>query len=295
MSGRRRVENDTQLSLNVDVNVLALLLLGTRGRTYVLYDGELHIDDKVVAGLISSQMPEWSDLGLRRIETSGTVNVTYRLGADKLIRLPRVFSDGPVREARWLPEFAPLLPLRIPEHLALGSATRDYPSPWSVLSWIEGENATPAVLSSLNRTAEQLGEFVLALRKVGTNGAPDSSDRGHGLAGVDADVRRSIEELPGNFDCSALREIWESCVSTPAWTGQPTWFHSDLHSGNLLARRGELVAVIDFEGSSVGDPSSDLIAAWWLFDQSSRKVFRATVNSDSAPTSSVLKGCRFKA
>ena len=96
-------------------------------------------------------------------------------------------------------------------------------------------------------------------------------------------MRRSIEELPGNFDCSALREIWESCVSTPAWTGQPTWFHSDLHSGNLLARRGELVAVIDFEGSSVGDPSSDLIAAWWLFDQSSRKVFRATVNSDSAP------------
>ncbi len=250
----------------------------------MLHDGEFHIDDHVVRGLIADQMPSWSDLELRRIETSGTVNVIYRLGPDKLVRLPclDVFSNGPLREARWLPEFAPLLPLQIPEYLALGSPTEAYPSAWSVLSRIRGDNATSATLSDLNRTAEQLGEFVLALRKVGIEGAPDGSYRGHGLAGSDADARRAINQLPESFDQRALIELWESSLAAPVWGGEPTWFHSDLHSGNLLARDGDLVAVIDFEGCSVGDPSSDLIAAWWLFDKQSRITFRETVNPDEA-------------
>lgn len=250
----------------------------------MLHDGEFHIDDDLVRGLIADQLPAWSGLELRRIETSGTVNVIYRLGTDKLVRLPRLdaFSNGPLREARWLPEFASRVPLQIPEHLVLGTPTEAYASAWSVLSWIPGDNATPASLSDLNRTAEQLGEFVLALRKVGTEGAPDGSYCGHGLAGRDADARRAIGQLPDGFDRSALIEVWESCLAAPVWNGEPTWFHSDLHSGNLLARDGDLVAVIDFEGCSVGDPSSDLIAAWWLFAEPSRITFRETVNPDEA-------------
>ena len=54
-----------------------------------------------------------------------------------------------------------------------GITTDDYPSPWSVLDWIEGENATRASLSDLNRAAERLGEFVLAMRTISTNGAPN--------------------------------------------------------------------------------------------------------------------------
>ena len=248
----------------------------------MVHDGEFHIDDGLVSDLIAEQMPAWSGLEMRRIETSGTVNVIYRLGTDKLVRLPRLdaFSSGPLREARWLPEFASRLPLQIPEYLALGSPTKAYPSAWSVLSWIQGDNASQANLWNLHRTAEQLGEFVLALREVGTAGAPDGSYRGHGLAGRDADAHRAIEQLPADFDQGALKRVWESCHSAPVWNGDPAWFHSDLHSGNLLARDGDLVAAIDFEGCSVGDPSSDLIAAWWLFDSSSRITFREAINPD---------------
>ncbi len=121
-----------------------------------LHDDGFRIDDEVVSGLIVSQMPEWSGLRLQRLDTAGTVNVAYRLGDDKLVRLPRLaaFSKGPLRESRWLPEFAPMLPFQIPAYLALGVPTDGYPSAWSVLDWIQGENATPAVLSDLNRAAE---------------------------------------------------------------------------------------------------------------------------------------------
>lgn len=40
--------------------------------------------------------------------------------------------------------------------------------------------------------------------------------------------------------------------------------------------------IIDFEGCSVGDPSSDLIAAWWMFDADSRPIFRDTIQPDEA-------------
>lgn len=69
-----------------------------------LHDGEFPIDQTLVSELLIAQTPEWSELPLRRFETTGTVNVVYRLGNDKLIRLPRTaqFADGPLREARWL-------------------------------------------------------------------------------------------------------------------------------------------------------------------------------------------------
>lgn len=249
-----------------------------------LHDDEFHIDDEMVAKIIATQMPQWAELRLQRLDTAGTVNVIYRLGDDKLVRLPRlaVYSQGPLRESQWLPKLAPVLPLQIPEYLALGVPTPEYPSAWSVLRWIQGENATPAVLLDLNRAAELLGRFVVALRAVDTQAAPAGSNRGHGLAGVDADVRRSLPQLPNDIDRLAVTEVWESCLAAPVWDGVPTWFHGDLHAGNLLARDGELVAVIDFEGSSVGDPASDLIAAWWLFEESDRDTFLDTVNPDGA-------------
>lgn len=76
-----------------------------------------------------------------------------------------------------LPRFTPAVPLQTPEYLALGTPTDEYPSSWSVLDWIEGENATQASLSDLSAAAERLGEFVLALRAIGWSGAPHSHHR----------------------------------------------------------------------------------------------------------------------
>ena len=247
-----------------------------------LHEGEYEINDGLVAGLIRDQMPQWASLALRRFDSTGTVNIAYRLGADKLVRLPRHpdFSHGPLTESEWLPVLGPELPLAIPEHLALGQPGDDYPSHWSVLSWIEGENATRDTLADLHDTAQGLAAFIAKLRDLPTEGAPQTSYRGHGLSTVDSVLRQRIGRLPASFDRTAILEAWQWCVSAPGWDGPPTWFHGDLYSDNLLARDGELFAAIDWEGCSAGDPAIDLIAAWWLFDQSSRETFRAAVDPD---------------
>lgn len=248
-----------------------------------LHDNEYSVDDKLVRQLLIKQMPEWSDLPLQRLETSGTVNIAYRLGDDMLVRLPRTsdFSAGTEREAQWMPVFAPGLPLRLPRHHALGQPSEAYPSHWSVLEWIEGTTADETTLANLHEAAVALGEFVVALRRVSTDGAPQGGNyRGFGLANMDRDLRYWADRLPEDIDRDAVIGVWESCLSAGEWAGPPTWFHSDLRGDNLIAHEGKLVAVIDWEGCTVGDPSADYLAAWWLFDGDSRETFRSTCNAE---------------
>lgn len=181
----------------------------------MLHEGEFRIDDGLVAELIASQMPQWAHLQLRRLHTAGTVNVLYRLGDDMLVRLPRLaaFGEGPLHGSRWLRRFAPAVPLQIPRHLALGDPTPDYPSPWSITDWIAGENATPATLSDLSRTAEQLAQFVLALRSVSPEGGPSDNSRGKGLSRMDPDVRRFVTSLPDDTSLPDVLAVWEFCLS----------------------------------------------------------------------------------
>lgn len=246
-----------------------------------MHTGEFNIDEALVRRLLAKQFPEWAELSLLPVSSSGTVNVLYRLGSDLMVRLPRIadFAGGPLHEARWLPILAPHLPLTIPTFLALGSPADDYPMPWSILRWIDGENATASALRDLDAAAAVLGEFVVALRSIDTADGPTGNYRGRGLAERDEPTRRAIGQVSAEFDSTSLLEAWEQALATPAWSGPPTWFHGDLHSGNLLAKDGSLHAVIDFEGCAVGDPSSDLIAAWWLFDHDSRHAFRAAVEA----------------
>ena len=151
-----------------------------------------------------------------------------------------------------------------------------------MLGWIEVENATAAALADRDDAARRSGRFVTTLRAVDASGAPDSKRRGQRLDVVAADARRYLSRLPDDLDSVAVLEVRESCMAAPAWDGPPTWFHGDLYSGNLLARDGGLVAVIDLEGSGAGDPASDLIAAWWLFDESSRDTFLEAIGPDDA-------------
>jgi len=248
-----------------------------------LHDNEYPVDAALVRRMLADQMPQWSELPMHRLETSGTVNVAFRLGDDKLVRLPRTanFASGPQREARWLPTFAPLVPLEVPTYLALGVPTEAYPSHWSVLRWIEGKPADEFTLHDLHEAASDLGAFLLALRKVPTQGAPeDGNYRAFGLAKVDSDLRRWVQRLPDDIDRSAVLAIWESCLSIGEWNGLPTWLHSDLRGDNLIAHNGRLVGVIDWEGCTVGDPSADYLPAWWLFDGASRETFRATSRAE---------------
>lgn len=56
--------------------------------------------------------------------------------------------------------------------------------------------------------------------------------------------------------------------------------HADLVAENLLVYDDRLVAVLDFGGLAVGDPTVDLIAAWEVLGPAAREVFRACLDVD---------------
>lgn len=248
-----------------------------------LHENEFTIDVDLVRELLGTQMPDFAELSLTRFESSGTVNAIYRLGEGLVVRLPRApqFGGGPEREARWMPVFARSLPIHVPTYRRLGSPTPHYPSHWSVLEWIDGSPADALSLVSLGDAATQLGEFVVALREVSTVGAPSGGNyRAFGLSNVDSDFRNRTVELPDDIDRHAVSAVWESCVAVGDWGGPASWVHTDLRGDNLIAHNGRLVAVIDWEGCTVGDPSADLLAAWWLFAGDSRETFRVVSSAD---------------
>src|SRR5262245_41387003 len=95
---------------------------------------ELLIAVSVVRRLVEEQFPEWAALPLERVLSMGTDNAIYRLGADKVVRLPRIesASAGIEKDFRWLPALAPLLPVAIPEPLARGRPAAGFPWEWGV-------------------------------------------------------------------------------------------------------------------------------------------------------------------
>ena len=75
---------------------------------------------------------------------------------------------------------------------------------------------------------------------------------------------------------------WERGLAVEAWAGTPVWVHGDLQANNLLFRNGALSGVLDWGLAGVGDPASDLTAAWSLFEGRARAAFRAAVGVDDA-------------
>lgn len=211
--------------------------------------------------------------------------MAYRLGDDKLVQLPRTadYAHGPQREARWLPTLAPMVPLEVPRYFALGVPSEVFSSHWSVLGWIEGVTTDASTVRDFHSAASVLGDFVVALRRVPTEDAPrDGNYRAFGLAKADSDLRHWVDQLPDDIDRRAVLAVWESCLAVGEWQGPPMWLHSDLRGDNLISRDGQLVAVIDWEGCTVGDPSADYLPAWWLFDGDSRETFRSASHADDA-------------
>jgi len=249
-----------------------------------MHTNELPIDGDLVRDLVDTQFPDWSGLPLDRVLSSGTVHVIYRLGPAMVVRLPRLveWSAALQRETEILPTLGPLLPVRIPEVVEVGSPTDAYPSMWSVLTWVEGETAAITSVSDTVAVATQLGEFVVAMRSLRIPGQISTNQRARPLADNNQRVSASIAAVANEFDTDTLTGVWETALAAPEWDGLRTWIHADLMPGNLIVAEGELSAVIDFGECAIGNPTYDLIAGWWVFEQPAREAFRRAAQADAA-------------
>ena len=253
-----------------------------------MHADEVDTDPSLVRRLLADQFPQWADLPIDRVESSGTDNAIYRLGEDMAVRLPRVAGGtGTIdKELRWLPKLAPLLPVAISQPLAKGSPGQGYPWHWSVHRWLAGESVNVERMADPVGLARDMGSFVAALRRIDTTGGPIAGrdgSRGVPLARRDAATREAIAQLDGVVDSPAVNAAWQAAVRAPTWRRRGVWIHGDLLSGNVLVdASGRLSAVIDFGCMAVGDPACDVMAAWTLFEAEGREAFRSAIEVDDA-------------
>ena len=245
----------------------------------------MNLNTALVKKLIAEQFPRWKNLPVEQVLPGGWDNRTFRLGGDKLVRLPSgaAYADKVAKEQYWLPRLAPSLPLPIPEALAMGRATSDYPWLWSVYRWIEGDTAASVAIENLPAFAKDLAQFLVALYQVDTTDGPPAGAhnfyRGCALTHYDNQTRQAITLLEDKIDSRAVLSIWDAALAT-SWDKPAVWVHGDISAGNLLVQNGKLSAVIDFGGLAVGDPACDLAIAWTFLDAKSRQAFKQMLNLD---------------
>jgi aminoglycoside phosphotransferase (APT) family kinase protein len=253
-----------------------------------LHAEEADIDVTLVARMLAAQFPQWAHLPIKPVRSAGTDNALFRLGKDKVVRLPRILTaTGQVeKEHMWLQSLAPFLPLAIPVPIAKGMPAESYPWQWSVYRWLEGETATIERIADGRRAATELGEFVAALQRIDPTGGPppteQNSYRGAPLISRNSSTRDAITALRNVLDADAVTAAWEAALHAPAWKGRAVWLHGDLHAANLLARHGRLFAVLDFGCMAVGDPACDVMVAWTYLSAQTRDAFRAALPVDDA-------------
>lgn len=251
-----------------------------------MHKDEVATDVKLVRRLLAAQFPEWAELPVEPVQSSGTDNAMYRLGEAMAVRLPRIqWATGQVaKEQYWLPKIAAKLPLATPLPLALGQPGEGYPWQWSIYRWLEGQPLTNENASDMRQVARTLADFVKALQQLNLGETPPqtTSARGAPLATRDAATRSALEEVRDMLDTETAGAVWETALQASLWDMPPVWIHGDLQPGNLLVQNGQLKAVIDFGSLGVGDPACDLLIAWNFFDEEIRQVYRAALSVDDA-------------
>ena len=253
-----------------------------------LHEDQVDIDTATVHRLLGGQLPDLAGLPLRQVPSGGTDNAVFRLGDDLAVRMP-LRPDavgGLLKEIRWLPLVAPHLSLDVPEVVAAGAPSGDYPFPWAVVRWLPGEDATTARIDSVRELALTVAGFVAELRAIDMTGAPAPGSAGFGrggpLAGRDDEFRTALAQCEGLLDVDRVRAVWDDALAAPDWDGPPVWLHADLLPANVLVRDGTVAGILDFGTMAPGDPAYDVTPAWHLLDRDSRAVFRAALDVDEA-------------
>ncbi|MEV8372948.1 aminoglycoside phosphotransferase family protein [Kribbella sp. NPDC056861] len=245
------------------------------------------VEVALVRRLVGEQFPQWADLPVEPVAKGGWDNWTFHLGTELLVRLPSAseYAQAVEKEHRWLPVLAARLPLPIPVPLGKGRPTAEYPHPWSIYQWLDGETATIDRILDPRRFAGDLAGFLAALRSVDASDGPQPGIhnwyRGGTLRTYDEVVQRALAALDGAVDVSSARKVWAAALDA-RWDGVDRWFHGDVAEGNLLLKNGRLAAVIDFGTCGVGDPSCDLAVAWTLLTADARQLFRDRLAVDQA-------------
>ncbi|WP_067672026.1 aminoglycoside phosphotransferase family protein [Nocardia miyunensis] len=248
---------------------------------------DIEVTAELVRELLREQHPDLADRTVR-LGARGWDNQLWRLGDDLAVRLPWATESADEllrKEYRWLPFLAPNLPLPVPVPQRFGDPSERFPRPWIVTTWVPGEPADRAPVTSGAAAATSLAAFLTALHQPAPEQAPAGRTRGGSLTCYSEGFADQLASLTGMgliTDPTAVRAVWEDAIAAPGWTGPALWQHGDLHPANILTSDGTICGVIDFGDLFAGDPACDLAAAWILLPDNAIEAFYAACQPDPA-------------
>lgn len=245
-----------------------------------MHEDQLDVSDQAARSLVDEQFPQWRQLPLRRLETAATVNAIFRLGNDLSARFPLLGrTPDQVRtelrtQAGAAAEFAAASPVLAPEPVAVGDPGHGYPLPWSVQTWVPGQDATSQNPADSVAFADDLADLLIALRGVDTRGRRfTGTGRGGRLPDHDEWVAVCLSKSAGLLDVGRLRGVWDDLRSLPE-VDDDVMTHGDLTPPNVLVGRGRLTGVLDTGGFAAADPALDLVCVWHLLNEDGRAHVR---------------------
>lgn len=252
-----------------------------------MHPDQLDLSTENVRTLVDAQFPEWRELPLTRVSSTGTTNLLYRIGDRLVARFPARAADAAqahdelASEVNAARELAGRTPFPTPEPIALGSPGVGYPLPWSVQTWLPGTVADDTDASCSVLFAGDLAQFINALRAIDTHGRTFSgSGRGGDLRDHDEWMSTCLDRSEHLLDVPRLRDLWSEFRALPPG-GPDVMNHGDLIPGNVLVTGDRLAGVIDVGGFGPADPALDLVSAWHLLDDEPREAFRELLGCDT--------------
>ena len=102
-------------------------------------DTGIEITADLVRGLLQEQHPDLAGLAIREV-AGGWGNQMWRLGDELAVRMQRMdpTPELQLKERRWLPVLAPLLPLPVPTPVRFGEPSERFPK--SLFLMLMGQN-----------------------------------------------------------------------------------------------------------------------------------------------------------
>lgn len=251
-----------------------------------MHTDQITIDTEAARALVHAQFPAFRGDAVKRLEGSGTEHTIFRVGQYACARFPLRMTD-PDRcaaalraQAAAMTLFAENSPVPAPRPLGVGRPGPGYPLPWLMVTWVDGDCATPAGLAGSAAFALDLAHVVAGLRRVATQGRVfDGQGRGGRLPDHDAWMRSCLDRSGTLIDGERVARLWGRLRLLPD-PPAVVMSHRDLIPGNLLVRGERVAGVLDTGQFGPADPALDLVVAWHLLDEDRRLVFRRRLGAD---------------
>jgi aminoglycoside phosphotransferase (APT) family kinase protein len=251
-----------------------------------MHAGQLTVSVRQVRALVARQFPEWRDLPINEVASTGTVNAIFRIGEHYSARFP-LEPRAPDAASRWLRgeadaarELAGRTRFATPEPVGLGEPGEGYPLPWAVQTWLSGTVASDEDPGASVPFARDLAEFIGGVRSVDTRGRTfRGTGRGGDLRAHDGWMETCFQRSESLLDVPSLRRLWAEFRSL-ARLAPDVMTHGDLIPGNVLVSGGRLAGILDVGGLGPADPALDLVGAWHLLEPAPRLALRDVLGTD---------------